>query len=79
MNFNVYMDPNLAKKLEAKIKESHKTRNAIIREALDQYLAGGSQKRWSEAFLNFTGDPNSILFESYRDKLSEDSDREFLF
>jgi len=80
MNFNVYIDSSLGERLEQCVKIAHKSRNAIIREALEQYLNHASKQEWSQQFINFTGDPNSIVFEAYRNELmDDDSDREFLF
>ena len=76
MNFNLYLDRDAADRL-ARVSKRRKTpRNALIRQAVDEWLdREGSQ--WSQELLEYAGDPNIVAFESYRKELAKAVDDPF--
>lgn len=70
MNVNVYLEDSLGQYLEDFAKESGKSRNAIIREAIKEWIAvHTAHTKWPESILKFNGISDGISFESYRDEL----------
>ncbi len=69
MNFNIYVEDNLATQLDRLAKQQGKKRNTIIREALEAWTARHLPTTWHEDVLAYTGSENSIVFEAYRDEL----------
>ncbi len=69
MNISIYLEDELSKKVRAQAKLLGKSRNAIIREAISEWLARRKTKHWPAAVLNFKGDPDFPRFESYRSEL----------
>ena len=78
MHFHVYLDENLAQNLAQLCQETHKKRNAVVREALQLYLEQQKQACWPTDVLSFKGIKDMSAFESFRSDLSSDSDRSFL-
>ncbi len=68
MSFHVYVEPDLERKLEDFCKNSGRKRNAIVREALKEYMARHTRQNWPEAVFEFKPDAK-FRFESYRDDL----------
>lgn len=66
MHFNVYIDDQIGIELNKVTKKSGKKRNAIIREALAEWLQHHVKKEWPTEILTFTGIKDTIEFESYR-------------
>lgn len=69
VHFNVYLDEKMGVQLNKALKkEGGKTRNALIREAIQSWLSqrGGM---WPKEVLLFKGIPNAPLFEQYREHL----------
>jgi len=70
MNFNVYFEDELGAKLEAISRKSGQSRNALIREAVREFLHRYEPSEWSESIKKFSGlEQEGINFESYRDEL----------
>lgn len=71
MNFNVYVEDRLAQEIERFAQEQGKKRNAIVREALELWIAQHKTVSWPEVVLNYEGEEDSegITFEAYRDEL----------
>ncbi|MFN7096239.1 MAG: ribbon-helix-helix domain-containing protein [Gammaproteobacteria bacterium] len=69
MNVNVYIDESLNNRLSLLIKESGKTRNAIIRDALKDWVERHEHRQWSSAILKFKGIKNAPRFEEHRAEL----------
>jgi metal-responsive CopG/Arc/MetJ family transcriptional regulator len=69
MNINIYLEDNLAKSLQKYTKLSGHTRNAVIREAIRDWVTRHEVKKWSNSILKFKGVPGFAPFESYRDEL----------
>lgn len=69
MNINIYLEDELANSLNSYVKKSGNSRNAVIREAVREYIVHHQVKEWSKSILNFKGCPEVPSFESYRDEL----------
>ncbi len=70
MNFNVYLDDETGLALNRAAKQSGASRNALIRQALDEWLQRRSTPRWPSDFLEFTGAPDLPPFEVTRRELA---------
>jgi hypothetical protein len=69
MNINIYLEDALAKSLNQCVTQSGQSRNAIIREAIKEWVAQHEVKKWPNSILAFQGIRDSVAFESYRDDL----------
>ena len=69
MTFSIYLDEKLSKRLNRVVSESGKARNALIREALEEWLAKSQPKRWPEVVLAFKGVRGAPSFENTRKTL----------
>lgn len=76
MNINVYMEDSLGNYLNQCAKQTGKTRNALIREAVKEWVAHHGIKQWPISILKFSGIGEATPFESYRDEFT--SQRESL-
>jgi predicted transcriptional regulator len=72
MNFNIYLDSEIGAALKRLAKRRKLTRNALIRKAVEELLEKETHSQeWSEAVLQWQGDPTFVPFESHRAKLAE--------
>ena len=72
MNFNIYLDSEMGAALKRLAKRKKITRNALIRQAVEHLLEKEAHSQeWSEAVLQWQGDPKFLPFESHRAKLAE--------
>ncbi len=72
MNFNVYLDSALGTALKRLAKRRKLTRNALIRKAVQDLLDKETHlQEWSEAVMQWQGDPEFAPFESHRAALRE--------
>lgn len=69
MNFNVYIEDDLARKLEIIANFLGKKKNYIIREALSQWVETHSEVRWPDSIKTFEGIKDFPAFESHRNEL----------
>ncbi|WP_194266256.1 CopG family transcriptional regulator [Dechloromonas sp. H13] len=69
MNFNIYLDDETGQQLAVAAKESGENRNALIRQAVAEWLARHGKPQWPETVLNFQGIADMPAFESSRDQL----------
>lgn len=69
MHFNVYIDDQMGMELNQLVKETGKTRNALIREVLSEWLQHHVKQKWPQEILEFEGVKDGIEFESYRKQL----------
>ncbi len=69
MTFSIYLDDKLAARLKLTAKKRGKTRNAIIREALAEWLSRSQPSEWPEAVRAFRGVRNAPRFEAFRKEL----------
>jgi predicted transcriptional regulator len=72
MNFNIYLNSELGAALKRLAKRRKLTRNALIRKAVEELLEKETHSQvWSEAVLQWQGDPQFSPFESHRTKLAK--------
>ncbi len=70
MNFTVYVQDELGQKLDFLAKTEQKSRNTLIREALELYLSRKNLQQWPVAVLNFPGTKQPLTaFEALREEL----------
>ena len=69
MNINIYLEDSLADSLNHYVKDSGQSRNAIIREAVQEYLTTHQVKNWPESVLQHKGIKGVAPFESHRKEL----------
>jgi predicted transcriptional regulator len=74
MNFSVHLDEPLAQRLNRAVKKSGKPRNALIREALTQWLEQHRAREWPATVRNFRGLKNAGRFEHGRKTLKPPRD-----
>ncbi|MGH9548333.1 MAG: hypothetical protein ACRD3W_03120 [Terriglobales bacterium] len=66
MSFHVYIEPELQQKLELFCQRTGRKRNAVMREALRNFLEQSTQITWPEAVFSFKPYPELDSFESMR-------------
>lgn len=72
MNFNLYLDSAIGAALQRLAKRRKVTRNALIRKAVEDLLEKETHSQeWSEAVLQWQGNPKFAPFESHRVNLAE--------
>ena len=69
MNVTIYLEDPLAHELSHWAKNSGQSRNAIIREAIHEWIEYRKQQQWPEKILKFKGISDFPAFESYRSEL----------
>lgn len=74
MNVNIYLEEKLYRRLSVYSKETHLSRNLIIRSALDQWLRNHEKTKWPEHFFKFEGDLDFPSPESLRKGLLPSSE-----
>ena len=74
MTFSIYLDDKLTKQLNRVAAELGKARNALIREALEEWLARSRAKKWPEVVLAFKGVQGAPRFEKDRKTLKPPRD-----
>lgn len=74
MNFNIYLDDEAGKRLTHLAQQCGKSRNALIREAVNAWLERSAQKGWPNEVESFQGDPDAPAFEAYREHLPTPKD-----
>lgn len=76
MHFTVYTNDELSTKLAAFTKQTGKTRNTLICEALNFYFNEHTKSAWPSRVLEFSGIKEPIPdFESFRHELSPQLDK----
>jgi predicted transcriptional regulator len=69
MNFNIYLDDETGQKLNHVAKQAGETRNALIRQAVSEWLQRHGKPNWPDEVLAFKGMADMPLFEASRDRL----------
>ncbi|MGO9450211.1 MAG: CopG family ribbon-helix-helix protein [Candidatus Binataceae bacterium] len=69
MNFSVHLNDELVERLNQTAKESGKTRNALIREAVGEWLNRRRPDKWPAEVMNFRGMRGIKRFEDERKSL----------
>lgn len=63
MNFSFHLNDDLVRRLNALTQATGRSRNALIREAIEEWLERQEHRRWPEEVLRFSGIPEAIPFE----------------
>lgn len=74
MTFSIHLDQPTAEALAQAVQETGRTRNALIREAVHQWLASKEHAEWPDVVRHFKGAPGAARFEEYRVGLREPQD-----
>ncbi len=69
MNFNIYLEDELERELQNIVRLTGKSRNALIKEAIQRMISEHHKSQWSQKILDFQGLEDGINFESYRNEL----------
>jgi len=74
MHFNVYFDDVTGQRLTAVAQQVGESRNALIRQAVSEWLARHEQPQWPDAVMDFKGLPDMPPFEAGRERLNPPTD-----
>jgi len=69
MNINIYIEDSLGNYLNQYARQTGKTRNALIREAVKEWIEHHGIKQWPTTVLKFSGIEDTPAFESFREEL----------
>ena len=69
MNFNIYLDDETGEHLNQAAKQTGETRNALVRQAVSEWLSRQGKPNWPDEVLAFKGMADMPLFEAGRDRL----------
>ena len=69
MNFNIYLDDETGQQLNKVAKQAGESRNALVRQAVSEWLKRHGKPQWPEDVLAFNGLPEMPPFEASRDRL----------
>jgi len=69
MNFNIYLDDETGQQLNKVAKKAGESRNALVRQAVSEWLKRRGKPQWPEEVLAFKGMADMPLFEASRDRL----------
>jgi len=69
MNFNIYLDDETGRKLSQVAKKAGESRNALVRQAVSEWLHRRGKPQWPVEVLSFKGMADVPAFEASRDKL----------
>jgi len=71
MNLSIYLPPKLVTKLSLAAQQQHSSKNAIVREALEEWLAHHyPRSSWPPHFFDFQAVAEAPDFSSYRKELA---------
>lgn len=74
MNFNIYLDDETGEQLKRAARKSRESRNAIVRQAVSEWLSRQGKPQWPDEVIAFKGMADIPLFEASRDKLKPPAD-----
>jgi predicted transcriptional regulator len=74
VNFNLYLEDATGKRLARLAEQTGRSRNALIREAIADWLARAEHKGWPAAVEGFEGVEDAPPFEQYRSHLAPADD-----
>jgi hypothetical protein len=69
VNFNIYLDDETGQRLTAAASQRGETRNAVIRQAVQDWLRRDGKTEWPALVLSHTGMPDMPPFEAGREEL----------
>lgn len=66
MNFNIYLDENLAHQVDDYVEKNGVSRSYLIRAALKSWLQKHNNSEWGEGFFSFTPEdfPSALKLRS---------------
>jgi predicted transcriptional regulator len=70
MNFNIYLDDETGQQLNQVAEQAGETRNALIRQAVGEWLNRHGKPQWPDEVLAFKGMADMPLFEASRSRLN---------
>lgn len=71
MNFNIYLDDETGQQLNQVAKQAGESRNALVRQAVSEWLKRHSKPQWPDEVLSFMGVADTPPFEGGRDSLKQ--------
>ncbi len=71
MHFNIYLDDDTGERLIKAAKIAGENRNAVIRQAVQDWLVRRGKPQWPQAVLSYAGDPDMPAFEQGRKHLGK--------
>lgn len=54
MNFNIYVNKDIGKKIIKVAEDQHRSHDSIINEALEEWLSHHTTEQWPKDFFDFT-------------------------
>jgi predicted transcriptional regulator len=66
MNFNIYLDDETGKQLNRAAKQEGESRNALVRQAVSEWLSRHGKSQWPDEVLAFEGVADMPPFEAGR-------------
>lgn len=69
MNFSLHLSDDLVRRLNAAAQATGRSRNALIRQAIEAWLAQQEHRCWPAEVLTFQGVPEAVPFEQARTEL----------
>lgn len=69
MNFNIYIEDKLGEHLQKATEVTGKSKNALIREALNEWFMRHPMIKWPDEIMQHEGVEGFTSFESSRDEL----------
>ncbi len=69
MNFNIYLDDETGQRLNQVAKKAGESRNALVRQAVSEWLNRHGKPQWPEEVLAFKGMAGMPRFEANRHRL----------
>lgn len=69
MNFNIYLDDETGQQLNKVAKKAGESRNALVRQAVSEWLKRRGKPLWPDEVLAYSGMADMPSFEAGRDQL----------
>jgi hypothetical protein len=69
MNFNIYLDDETGQQLNKVAKKAGESRNALVRQAVSEWLKRHGKPQWPDEVLTFKGTEAMPPFEASRNRL----------
>lgn len=69
MNFNIYLDDETGQQLNKVAKKAGESRNALVRQAVSEWLKRRGKPQWPAEVLAFKGMADMPPFEASRGRL----------
>lgn len=69
MNFNIYLDDDTVEQLNEEARRAGESRNALVRQAVSEWLRHRGRPQWPSEVLDFQGVSDVVPFENARSQL----------